>query len=177
MVAIALFCSTAFAGSNSGERPYTKVIKTIEVIGKIMTIENEKTAIIVTEKSEELTRLIITQEMRGNNYGTKKIDGKMHYVMRVGIYGLSKESDLEAIKPLLEGNAYNIACHSVLLKDRSNALPICQILVHDKDVFIEMSKHKTFGEHVKLSTNYIHFDLPLHAEYEKTIGNLLISKF
>jgi len=170
---LGLFSSATVASS----RPDTVVIPTVEMVSKVMQIEDYQKAIIVTPKTEVLDVLILRHEIKNKNIGTKLVDGKINYVFRVGLYGLSEESNMEVVRELIEGNSYVTKCHSVLKQANEGALLLCQVTVNEKDIFLEMSSFDDLAEEVLLSTKLINPKLSLHTDYEKRIGNLILNGF
>ncbi len=175
MTFLSLVSSASFA--ESGSRPVTKIITPLSLIAEVMSIESPHTALIVAPKSEEIDSLILKEEISPINYGQKKVNGKLNYVLRVGIYGLSSETDIDVLRSVVEGNTYAMNCQSVLFDERMPKIPLCQILIDDSDMFLKMAQHKKFEDKIKLSTKYIHFDLKIREDYEKVIGSLILRDF
>lgn len=159
------------------EKPYTKLIDTLSIEAKVMTIEDAHTIVISTPESNDIRGLILQHEISKKNYGTIIKEGVKNYVMRVGIYGLSDDSDTAFIDSVIKDNIYNMKCQSIYMEDKINTYPMCQILINGKDIFLAMSEHPQMKKRITLSTRRIHPDLLLHSEYEKAIGNLIISDF
>jgi hypothetical protein len=172
---LSLVSSASFA--ESGSRPVTKIIKPISLVAEVMNIESPHTALIVTPVGDDVDALILKEEINPINYGTKKVNGKLNYVLRVGMYGLSSETDIDVIREVIEGNTYSMNCQSVLFDERMPKIPLCQILIDDSDIFLMMARHKKFEDKIKLSTRYIHFDLEMREDYEKVIGSLILRGF
>lgn len=163
--------------ANNHERHSTRPIIPIHIEAKVMSMEDTSIVIIQTPISRDVRGILLGHEISRKNYGTVKRDGDEHYVLRVGLYGISDNSDIEVVESIIKGNTYNMSCQSVTVGDPVNTIPLCQILINGEDLFLEMMRHPMTKSSINLSTRLIHPSLDLHEQYEKVIGNLLISNF